>query len=136
LRVSFPKHRIVVAGDDYATVLADRNRVAQVVTNLVANAAKFSPPGSEIRVDVHALDDDVVTSVQDFGIGIPVERQCDIFDRYCQAHRGTPYEGLGGLGLGLYVSKEIVTEHGGRIWFESASGKGTTFRFSLPRSNA
>jgi signal transduction histidine kinase len=132
MRTAFPRHHFLVTSEGRCAVFADRARIEQVLTNLLSNAAKFSPPGSEIRVHVGEMGDEVVTSVQDSGIGIPADRQRDIFERYYQAHRGTPYEGVLGLGLGLYLCKQIVNAHGGRIWFESTYGKGSTFRVSLP----
>jgi two-component system, OmpR family, phosphate regulon sensor histidine kinase PhoR len=71
--------------------------------------------------------------VEDHGLGIAPDRQARIFERYYRAHAGTP-EDYGGLGLGLDVSREIVARHGGRMWFESEAGRGSTFHFSLPLS--
>ena len=64
-------------------------------------------------------------------MGIPAEKQGRIFQRFYRAHTGTPYD-YGGMGVGLYISKEIVERHGGKMWFESEEGKGSTFSFSLP----
>ena len=75
--------------------------------------------------------DQAEVSVTDHGLGIPLDRQERIFERYYRAHAGTP-EDYGGLGLSLDMSREIVTRHGGRIWFESTPGQGSTFHFALP----
>ena len=114
-----------------AAVLADRERIGQVVASLVENALRFSPTGGEVHATVRQLDGDVVLSVRDRGVGIPSDRQSRIFERYYRAHAGTPQD-YGGLGLGLDMSREIVARHGGRIWFESEAGSGSTFSFSLP----
>lgn len=132
LQASLPDHPIVVASEGDTTVFADRGRIEQVIGNLVTNAAKFSPSQSEIRVRVCREPDSVVVSVQDRGIGIPADRQEHVFERFYQAHEGTADEAIGGLGLGLYVSKQIILRHGGTICFESEEGKGSTFSFSLP----
>jgi signal transduction histidine kinase len=72
-----------------------------------------------------------VVWVRDHGLGIPADRRARIFERYYRAHAGTPHD-YGGLGVGLDLSREIVARHGGRIWFESEEGHGSTFSFSLP----
>jgi len=82
-------------------------------------------------VDLRREEGRVVVSVQDHGVGIPKDRQEHLFERFYRAHIGTPYD-YGGLGVGLYISREIVRQHGGDIWFESEEGKGSTFHFSLP----
>lgn len=109
-------------------VHADRHRVMQVMTNLIGNSMKFTPPGG--RIDVHArLDSDsVVFSIRDTGPGIPHEHLADIFSPYWQAKRA---ERLG-AGLGLPIAKGIVEAHGGKIWVESEPGRGTDFYFTLP----
>jgi signal transduction histidine kinase len=132
LRASSHIHQISCTCEGGAFVLADRERIEQVITNLLTNAVKYSPRGGEIRMSVREVGGRVVTSVRDFGIGIPADRQRHIFERYYQAHRGTAYEAIGGLGVGLHLSKAIVDAHGGRIWFESVEGNGSTFSFSLP----
>jgi signal transduction histidine kinase len=112
-------------------VLADPDRIAQVMLNLLENAIRFSPLGGEVEIAVRRKDGDAVVSVRDHGVGIPAERQDRIFERFYRAHAGTSQD-YGGLGLGLDVSREIVARHGGRIWFESEQGEGSTFSFSLP----
>ena len=110
---------------------ADREIVRRILSNLLANAAKHSPPGSRIRVGARRGEDGgcVVLSVADQGKGIPPEAKEAIFQRYYQlpAHRG-----LGGAGIGLAFCRMAVETHGGRIWVESAPGQGSTFRFTLP----
>src|SRR5438067_1461675 len=99
--------------------------------NLMEKAVKYSPDGSEILVTVEDRGDQVVTSVADRGIGIPSDELGQVFERF---HRGRQVSSTnyGGLGLGLYITKQIVERHGGTIWVESREGQGTTFSFSLP----
>lgn len=132
------KHSIVLVENTRRPVLADRERIRQVFTNLITNAVKYSPQADRILVGVKSdLPDSGVTCyVQDFGIGIPKSEQQEIFKRFFQvqsgeadrAARGT----FPGLGLGLYISSEIVNRHGGKIWVESDWNKGSTFYFTLP----
>jgi two-component system, OmpR family, phosphate regulon sensor histidine kinase PhoR len=112
-------------------VQGDRDRVVRVVLSLVDNAVRFSPQGGPVEVRVETAGGEAVVSVTDHGLGIPMERQARVFERYYRAHAGTT-EDYGGLGLSLELSREIVTRHGGRIWFESRPGAGSTFHFSLP----
>jgi len=110
-------------------VLADRERVQQVVTNLVHNAIKFTPSGGSIQVSAEQREDDVLIAVRDTGVGISVADLPRIFERFYKADRA---RAGGGTGLGLSIAKHIVQGHGGRIWAESAEGQGSTFYFTLP----
>jgi signal transduction histidine kinase/putative methionine-R-sulfoxide reductase with GAF domain len=115
------------------TAMVDPLRIEQVVVNLLDNAVKFSPEGGEIRVEIGLSVIDASTmvrvSVTDQGVGIPVEQRDHIFDRFYQAHS----EGhLGGMGLGLYISHQIVELHGGQLVAEFPDGGGTCFVFTLP----
>jgi signal transduction histidine kinase len=116
-------------------VPADRDHLEQVLDNLMSNAIKFSPEGGTIRVFLRNTPEDVTLSVQDPGMGIPPSQLDAIFGLFYQAEDPVSRR-AGGLGLGLYISKEIVTRHGGRIWAESAPNKGSTFSISLPRARA
>lgn len=109
---------------------ADRLRIEQVLTNLVNNAIKYS--GKSRKAEIHMIPsgDEVITSVRDFGIGIPANKQARIFERFFQA--GDISSHHSGMGLGLFISHRIVTSHGGRMWFESSEHEGSTFYFSLP----
>ncbi|HEX9163942.1 MAG TPA: ATP-binding protein [Thermoanaerobaculia bacterium] len=117
--------------DDTMIVTGDRDRLEQVLGNLLENAVKYSPEGSEIFVAVLDKPDQVVTSVCDRGIGIPSDELALVFERF---HRGRKVSSTnyGGLGLGLYITKQIIERHGGSIWVESKEGTGTTFYFLLP----
>jgi PAS domain S-box-containing protein len=113
------------------TVEADQGRVDQVITNLVSNAIRYSPEGGLIEVELQATSGGVSLRVRDRGLGIPPEKQREIFERFARAH-GPSY---GGLGLGLTIAQGIVEQHGGRIEVESSGrgGEGSTFTVSLPR---
>ncbi|HEX7191812.1 MAG TPA: ATP-binding protein [Thermoanaerobaculia bacterium] len=112
-------------------VNGDRDRLEQVLGNLLENAVKYSPEGSDIYVVVEDRSDSVVTAISDRGIGIPADEIQQVFERF---HRGRQVSSTnyGGLGLGLYITKQIIERHGGSIWVESKEGSGTTFFFSLP----
>lgn len=131
VRQAAPGHALSLETPSRAPVQGDRDRVVRVVLSLVDNAVRFSPQGGPVEIRVETGGSEAVVSVTDHGLGIPVERQARIFERYYRAHAGTT-EDYGGLGLSLDLSREIVTRHGGRIWFESEPGTGSTFRFSLP----
>ncbi len=111
-------------------VLCDPARVGQVLHNLLGNAIKFSPENGAVGLEAAAAADaaEVIFSVADTGPGIPQEQLPHLFDRYWQAKAG----GEQGVGLGLSIAKWIVEAHGGRIWAETAVGRGSRFRFSLP----
>ena len=109
-------------------VMADRERVQQILSNLVGNAIKFSPTGSKIAVTARRDPEGVVISVLDNGRGITPEQLPRVFDRYWQSSRTDRQ----GAGLGLAIAKGIVETHGGRIWIDSKPGEGTTASFTLP----
>jgi len=109
-------------------VLADRDRTLQILSNLIGNAVKFTPPRGRVVLSAARTDGEVLISVADTGPGIPAEHLPHVFDRFWQADR----ERRQGIGLGLAIAKAIVHAHGGRIWVETTLGKGTTFSFTLP----
>jgi two-component system, OmpR family, sensor histidine kinase VicK len=111
----------------------DDLKLLQVVNNLVSNAIKFSPDDSTVVLKVEERSEDVIFSVQDMGIGIPESLQPLIFDRRTAAAR-TGLEGERSIGLGLFISKTLVDRMGGRIWFDSIPGHGSTFYFTLPKN--
>ena len=112
-------------------VSADEDRLQQVMGNLLSNAVKFSPRGAIVDVRVTARNGRALFRVTDRGPGIPPEFQAWIFEKFTQED-ATPTRQHGGTGLGLSISKAIVERHGGRIWFETATGRGTTFFVELP----
>src|SRR5207237_9960299 len=111
---------------------ADRDRILQVLTNLVHNAEKHVPDGGRIQVSAEARGDRLALAVQDNGSGIPAEHQPKIFDRLYQVGDVKDGKQRQGLGLGLNIVKSIVEAHGGQVSVESAVGKGSTFTFTLP----
>jgi PAS domain S-box-containing protein len=117
--------------DQAKAVSGDRDRLEQVLGNLLENAVKYSPDGSDVTVTVEDRGDMLVTAVCDRGIGIPADELNLVFERF---HRGRHVSSTnyGGLGLGLYITRQIIERHGGTIWVESREGQGTTFYFSLP----
>lgn len=112
-------------------VIADKERVIQVLSNLIGNAIKFTSEGGSITVAAQRYDDAVRVIVSDTGQGVSKEQMPHLFDRYWQAKKN----GRLGIGLGLTIAKGIVEAHGGRIWAESVPGRGTTFSFTLPAPN-
>ena len=112
---------------------ADTSRLKQVLFNLINNAIKFSPEGADVMVSVMAIEGEVIVQVQDFGIGIPKAAIPHLFGRFYRVDNSSTRRS-GGNGLGLYISRQIIEGHGGRIWAESASGEGSSFSFALPVS--
>jgi two-component system phosphate regulon sensor histidine kinase PhoR len=116
---------------DLPLVQADSEQMRQVVTNLVHNAIKFTPPGGDITVSAEVgAPDEMLIFVRDTGVGIPEQDLPRIFERFYKADRA---RSGGGTGLGLAIAKHVVQRHQGRIWAESTEGKGSTFYFTLPR---
>lgn len=111
----------------------DADRLTQVFTNLLSNAAKFSPPGAHVQIEVTTDGSRARISVRDHGPGIPTEFRDRIFGKFAQADASDTRQ-KGGTGLGLAITKEIVDRHGGRVWFESTPGAGAAFFVELPLS--
>jgi signal transduction histidine kinase len=109
-------------------VLADKERVLQVLSNLLGNAIKFTPEGGTVRVTVAREGESVRLAVSDTGVGVDPNDVAHLFDRFWQR----PTRGKKGTGLGLFIARGIVEAHGGEIWAESELGRGTTFHFTLP----
>jgi signal transduction histidine kinase len=117
------------------TVCGRARRLEQVLTNLVGNACKFTPPDKRVVLHAHATSGEVVMSVQDEGPGIPADAVPKLFTRFFRADDGSARQ-IGGTGLGLAIVKQIVQEHGGRVWVESTVGAGSRFFVALPRAGA
>ncbi|WP_234734931.1 tetratricopeptide repeat-containing sensor histidine kinase [Tellurirhabdus bombi] len=113
------------------TIFVDREKIWRVLSNLIANAIKFSPTGTTINIRLTCLDNSIQVAVEDHGIGIPNELKEKVFDMFTEAKRpGTAGEQP--FGLGLAISKQIVEAHQGKLWFESSPVTGTTFYVELP----
>lgn len=125
------KHTIIQKLKPSKTIYGDRDRIGQVLTNLLSNAIKYSPHTKKIIVSTKTTKDSVIACVQDFGIGVPKDKQEKVFERFYRAE-GTSIESYPGMGLGLFISSEIIKRQNGKIWVKSVEGKGATFCFSLP----
>ncbi len=132
--VTTERHQIAVeTAEENIVVTIDPRRIEQVVSNLISNAIKYSPDGGNIEIAVRAdmSANIALLCVRDYGIGIPVYQQGRIFSRFMRADNAHAHN-IGGTGLGLYLCRELVQRHNGRIWFESVEGQGSTFYVSLP----
>jgi two-component system phosphate regulon sensor histidine kinase PhoR len=118
--------------DDLPAVNADVPRLEQVFVNLLHNAIKFSRPGDEINLTADQIDDMIVFSIQDEGLGIPADDLPRIFERFYKTDRARTG---GGTGLGLSIARHLVESHGGKIWADSVEGQGSTFFFTIPIVN-
>ncbi|OKS88936.1 chemotaxis protein CheB [Mucilaginibacter polytrichastri] len=126
-----PSHRIVIEGIADVDIYADKPRLEQVVSNFLSNAIKYSPDASEIIVTNEITDKGMLNiAVKDFGIGIPHDKRAFVFDRFFRVQESS--HKFSGLGLGLYISAEIIKRHHGKIGVDSEENKGSTFWFSIP----
>jgi signal transduction histidine kinase len=125
------QHQIRLAGAVGTPVYGDEEHIGQVLSNLLSNAIKYSPQADSIRVTLRAGADAATVGVQDFGMGIAHEKQAHIFERFFRVS-DLEHATFPGLGLGLYISAEIVKRHGGQMWVESSPGTGSTFFFTVP----
>jgi signal transduction histidine kinase len=126
---------IVVSAPASLAVHADRERLDQVLSNLLENAIKYSPDGGPITVSADSRGGEVEVRVADQGIGVPSEHRENVFERFYQADGDAGRRRFGGLGLGLYISRAIIDAHGGRIWAAANrdAGTGSVFGFRIPR---
>ncbi|MEO6508950.1 MAG: PAS domain S-box protein [Patescibacteria group bacterium] len=127
------RHKIIKDGSVNQKITGDRHRLEQVFTNLLSNAIKYSPHADEVVVHVSKDDNCVKVGIQDFGVGIPKSKQSKLFDRFYRVEETA--KKFSGLGIGLYISHEIVLRHKGTMWVESDEDKGSTFYFTLPIDN-
>ncbi len=128
-------HRIVTElPDSLPPINLDIKRISQVLENLINNAAKYSPEGTEILISAIPKDREIEVSVTDHGPGVPAEELKNIFDRMYGAEKKV-FTAVDGMGLSLHICQRLIEGHGGRIWAESTPGKGTSIRFTLPLVN-
>lgn len=125
------KNKIKIEGKITQNIIADKNRISQVLINLLTNAIKYSPNSDQIFVKTKTQNDRAIVSIQDFGIGIPSKDKKRVFQRFYRVN-GDAENTFPGLGIGLYISSEIIKRHHGTIDVDSQKGKGSTFYFTLP----
>ncbi|MEP6617322.1 MAG: PAS domain S-box protein [Ginsengibacter sp.] len=125
-----PGHSLVIEENVSVGVNIDVLRLEQVLANLISNASKYSPGESRIIIRSFKKDDHIIIGITDFGIGISKDKLENVFTRFYRVDENEKQ--FGGLGIGLFISSEIIKQHGGEIWVESIPGKGSTFYFSLP----
>ncbi len=125
------KHEIIFRRSRSVIVEADRFRIYQVISNLLTNAVKYSPKSKSISVNMKKSGNEIVVAVKDRGVGISRDEKSRIFEKLYQV-KANKEKAFPGFGMGLFIAKEIVKRHKGRIWVESEPGKGSTFYFSLP----
>jgi PAS domain S-box-containing protein len=130
LSLATPDYKIVLAGNTNVVILGDELQVSQVINNLISNAIKYSPGTEKVDVHINRVGNFVKISVTDYGMGISPQDKTKIFERFFRAR--DIQKKFPGLGIGLYISHEIIANHKGSLWVESEIGKGSTFSFTLP----
>jgi PAS domain S-box-containing protein len=128
------KHILIENLSAGRNVHGDKERIGQVITNLITNAIKYSPHADKIIIHTEVKNNEVVLCVEDFGIGIDEDKLNMVFEQFYRVS-GDMQHTFPGLGLGLYISSEIIKREGGRIWVNSRPGQGSTFCFALPINN-
>jgi signal transduction histidine kinase len=130
-----PDREVTLRAPDAMSAHVDRDRIGQVISNLLENAVKYSPDGGPIRVTAERRGGELEVLVADVGVGIPPEHRDNVFERFYQADGEAGRRRFGGLGLGLYISRAIIDAHGGRIWAAPnvEDGRGSVFGFRIPR---
>jgi signal transduction histidine kinase len=125
------QHKLVENLQNIGTVFGDRERIGQVITNLITNAIKYSPNAEQVVIEGRLTDNEVTLCVEDFGVGIAADKLNRVFEQFYRVS-GDMQHTFPGLGLGLYISAEIIKREHGRIWVDSEPGKGSKFCFALP----
>lgn len=136
LRPALSTHQLHISSSTAAPIFGDRDRLGQVLINLLTNAVKYSPLAETVLISLTCTQQHATVSVQDFGPGIAADQQQQIFERFYQVAHNTHAHEQTGLGIGLSISYEIVQHHQGQMQVESAIGKGSTFSFTLPLAPA
>ncbi len=127
-------HRIQNNAGEDIKIYGDKEKIGQVLNNLISNAIKYSPGADKIIVSTQPKDNGVEVSVQDFGIGIPAKEQQHVFEQFYRV-TGNNQSTFPGMGIGLYICSEITKMHGGKIWADSVMGEGSTFHIWLPKDH-
>lgn len=130
-KIVLPNRNIKIVSHTHKAISADKYRIRQVIVNLLTNALKYSPETKKVTLKLKSQKKSVLISVRDFGIGISKNEQTQIFDRFYRT-KNIQKKRSEGLGLGLYITNQIVKHHHGKIWVESKMGKGSEFFVSLP----
>lgn len=117
--------------EPFPVVLTEPNKIKQAINNLLNNAVTYTEEGGKIAIDLKVNDGMLLCIISDTGVGIPEEQQDRIFDKFFRGSNVLQFETIG-TGLGLYIAKSFIEGSGGKIWFKSKLGKGTTFYFTLP----
>lgn len=125
------KHHLIEVYKPTGKVFADKDRIEQVVINLITNAIKYSPDGDQVIISCEQIGEEIVVGIQDFGVGISKSNQFKVFEQFYRVSTEKQHT-FPGVGLGLYISAEIIKRTGGRIWVTSEENKGSCFYFSLP----
>ncbi len=123
-------HQIILKGKSRAKVFGDRYRIEQVVQNLLTNAIKYSPGKKRVEVTITKGVRNIEVSIKDYGVGIAQKNLSKVFERFYRVDETA--QKFSGLGIGLYISSEIIRRHKGSIWVKSQHGRGSTFYFTLP----
>ncbi len=124
-------HKIKNNSSKTETIFGDKDKLSQVLNNLISNAIKYSPKAGSIVVSTELQKDGIQLSVEDFGIGILAQDQKNVFEQFYRVDRDNQTT-FPGMGIGLYICSEIIIRHGGKIWVESIIDKGSTFYIWLP----
>jgi signal transduction histidine kinase len=131
LHSSHPTHLLTVRGATHAVIVGDKDRLGQVLINLITNAVKYSPGANMVDITLATSKQNATISVRDYGVGIPKAHQKHIFDRFYRV-AGASEKIIPGLGIGLFIAHEIIKRHGGDISVESEEGIGSMFIVTLP----
>jgi signal transduction histidine kinase len=124
-------HQLIVEGPENCTAYGDKERINQVILNLLTNAIKYSPESDKVLINIKSNKENITITVQDFGIGIDQEYLERIFERFYRIE-GEVEKNFAGFGIGLYISTEIINRHNGKIGVESKKGEGSIFYFTIP----
>jgi len=132
LKISAGRHKINLQGKLGLEVMGDESQIVQVINNLVSNAIKYAPESTDVEVYVSRVGEYAKVAVTDHGLGINLEDQPKVFERFFRS--GDIQKRYPGMGIGLYICQQIIKNHGGTIWVVSEKNQGSTFSFTLPIS--